>query len=40
MGLFFLGQGSNVVLEGVRNPFVVEADVRDALVLVPVVLVG
>lgn len=38
--LFLSREDSDVVLEWVRNPSVVKADVRNTLVLVPVILLG
>jgi hypothetical protein len=38
--LFFFGEHGDVVLEGVRDPEVLAADVGDALVLVPVFFGG
>jgi hypothetical protein len=40
LDLFLLGQNSDVILEGVRDPNALVPDVRDALVLVPVVRLG
>jgi hypothetical protein len=40
LDLFLFGQNSDVVLEGIRDPNALVADVRDALVLIPVVRLG
>lgn len=40
LDLVFLGQDGDVVLEGVRNPEALVANVGDSLVSVPVILLG
>lgn len=40
LDLLVLGQHGDVVLEGVGDPFIVAADVRDTLVAIPVIIAG
>ncbi len=40
LDLVLLGQHGDVVLEGIRNPLALVADVGDALVSVPIVVLG